>query len=118
MAASKVQGTLLAERSRWLSKEFGKPDQVVRGATEDKQPILLQSAQFNLPERPSLFQLPKALFDQPAAAQIDGVTRLPRSTVPFAAAVVVVLRDMGMSRSAPVRCARSLHCHTPCRRPQ
>jgi hypothetical protein len=49
-------GTLLPD-CRWLSDEFGKPDQVVRRATEDEQPIhLLQSAQLDLPERTSLFQ--------------------------------------------------------------
>jgi hypothetical protein len=53
-------GTLLPEPSRWLSDEFRKPDQVVRGATEDEQPVhFLQAPQLDLAKRPVCFSHPK-----------------------------------------------------------
>ena len=66
------------------------------GATEDEQPIhLFQSAQLDLAERADLFQPPKSLFDQPSAAQADGIAGLPRgSPVQVAAAPFIVLRDV------------------------
>ena len=87
---ARFQAHCSAEPFRGLSEESGKSDQVVRGATEDKQPVhLLQSAQLDLAQRAGLLQPPEALFDQPSATQADRVARLPRgSAVQIAAAAL------------------------------
>ncbi len=86
-------GKLLPERCRWLSDESGKPDQVVRGATEDEQPVhFLQAAQLDLAQRAGLLEPSEALLDQPAAAQADSIAGLARgSPVQVAAAALIVL---------------------------
>lgn len=80
--------TLLHEPSRWLSDEFRKPDQVVRGATEDEQPVLfLQPSQPYLPQRAGLLEPSESLLDQPSPAQADDVAGLAcGSAVQIAAA--------------------------------
>jgi hypothetical protein len=58
-------------------KKRRQAQQVVRRAAEDEQPVhLVQSAQLHLTQRPGLLQPPEALFDQPAAAQTDGINGL------------------------------------------
>src|SRR5450755_3290746 len=89
-------GTLFPRHCWRLSDEFWNPDQVVCCATEDEQPVhFLQPSQLDLPQWPGLLQPPKALFDQPTAAQTDGIAWLPRgSAVQVAAAVLVVPGDV------------------------
>jgi hypothetical protein len=75
-----------------LSHQSRQPDQVVRRATEDEQPVhFLQTPQLYLAQRPGLLQPSKALFDQPSAAQADGIAGLARgSAVQVAGAAFVV----------------------------
>ena len=98
-------GTLLHELTRWLSDEFGKPDQVVCSATEYEQPVhLRESSQLDLAQRASLFQPAKALLDQPTPAQANRVAGLPcGSAVQIAATALVVLRNMGCHIQLPHR---------------
>src|ERR1035437_886385 len=76
-----------------FSHEPGQSAQVVRGAAEDEQPILLpQPSQLYLPQRAALLQPSEALSHQPSAAQADGIAGLPRSSpVQVTAAILVVL---------------------------
>src|SRR5713226_9666907 len=61
--------------------QFRQPHQVVCGATEDEQPVdLVQSAQLHLADRAGLLEPSKSLFDQPSAAQADGVAGMPRGS--------------------------------------
>jgi len=47
-----------------LSDELGKPDQIVRCATEDEQPVhILQAAQLDLAQRAGLLQPAETLLD-------------------------------------------------------
>src|ERR1700736_2970041 len=61
--------------------QFRQPHEVVGGAAEDEQPIdLVQSAQLHLADRAGLLEPSKSLFDQPSAAQADGVAGMPRGS--------------------------------------
>src|SRR5208282_6920293 len=84
-------GTLLREPSWLLSHQSGQPDQVVRGATEDEQPVhFFQASQLDLAQRAGLLKPTEALLDQPSPAQADGIARLPcGSSVQVAAAALV-----------------------------
>src|SRR5580658_2911083 len=75
-ARNHSSGALLPESCRLvLCDQPWQPDQVMRRATEDEQPV--------------------ALLDQPAAAQADGVAGLARgSAVQVAAAALVVVRNV------------------------
>ena len=77
----------------------------MRRATEDEQPVhFLQPARLDLTERAGLPQPPKALLDQPAATQPDGVAGLPSGpSIQIAAAVLVVLRNMRRHVQLPHR---------------
>ena len=79
-----------------LCDQPGQPGQVVRGATEDEQPVhLVQSAQLHLADRAGLLQPSEALLDQPATAQADGIAGVPGgSPVEGRAAFLVVLGHM------------------------
>jgi len=60
----------LLEHLRWLSYQSRQPDQVVRGATEDEQPVhFLQPPQLHLAQRTGLFQPSESLLHKPSAAQ-------------------------------------------------
>ena len=61
-------------------------------ATEDEQPVdVVQSAQLHLADRTGLLKPSKSLFDQPSAAQADGVAGMPRgSAVEVRAASLLV----------------------------
>ena len=98
-------GTLLHEPSWLLSHQFGQPDQVVRGATEDEQPVhFFQASQLDLAQRAGLLKPTEALLDQPSPAQADGIARLPcGSSVQVAAAALVVLRYMRCHVQLPHR---------------
>src|SRR5260370_2383965 len=90
----------------WWDKP-GQPGQVVRGATEDEQPVhLVQSAQLHLADRAGLLQPSEALLDQPATAQADGIAGVPGgSPVEVRAAFLVVL---GHSHG-DIQLARAVH---------
>src|ERR1039457_3999461 len=69
-ARNRCSGTLLPEHFRWLSHQSRQPDQVVRRATEDEQPVhFFQTSQLDLAQRTGLLQPSESLFDQPSAAQ-------------------------------------------------
>src|ERR1019366_7638951 len=95
-ARNGCSGTLLPEYFRWLSHQSRQPDQVVRRATEDEQPVhFLQASQLDLAQRAGLLQPSESLFDQPSAAQADGITGLARgSAVQVAGAAFVVLGNV------------------------
>src|ERR1039458_10697789 len=77
-ARNRCSCTLLPEPSRWLSHEFRQSDQVVRGATEDEQPIhFFQASQLDLAQRAGLLEPAEALLEQPSPTQADGIARLP-----------------------------------------
>jgi hypothetical protein len=60
-ARNPCSGTLLPEHFRWLSYQSRQPDQVVRCATEDEQPVdFLQASQLDLAERAGLLQSSKS----------------------------------------------------------
>ena len=101
----RCSGALLPEPFRWLSHESGQPEQVVRGATEDEQPVhLLDSSQLDLAQRAGLLEPSKAFLHQPTPAQADGIAGLARgSAVQVAAAAVVVLRNMWRHVQLPHR---------------
>src|ERR1700676_3059363 len=90
-ARNSCSGTLLPEHFRWLSHQSRQPDQVVRRATEDEQPVhFLQASQLDLAQRASLLQPSESLFDQPSATQTDGIAGLARgSTIQVAHAALV-----------------------------
>src|SRR5258707_12535203 len=90
-------GALLPDAlPRSLGDQFLKPREVVSGAAEDEQPIdLVQSAQLYLADRAGLLEPSNSLFDQPSAAQADGVAGMPRgSAVEVRAAPLLVLGHM------------------------
>src|SRR4030088_3063356 len=78
-ALGRFSGAALPEPCRMsLCDQPGQPGQVVRGATEDEQPVhLVQSAQLHLVDRAGLLQPSEALLDQPATAQADGIAGVP-----------------------------------------
>src|ERR1035437_484573 len=91
--SGRTSGALLPEALlRSLGDQFRQPHQVVGCATEDEQPIdLVQSAQLHLADRAGLLEPSKSFFDQPSAAQADGVAGMPRgSTVEVGAASLLV----------------------------
>ena len=104
-ACNPYSGTLLPEHFRWLSHQSRQPDQVVRGTTEDEQPVhFLQTSQLDLAQRAGLLQPSEALFDQPSPAQTDGVAGLScGSAVQIAAPPLVVLRNMRRHVQLPHR---------------
>jgi hypothetical protein len=79
-----------------MCEQAGQAQYVVRGTTEDEQPIdLVQFAQLGLAQRSGLLEIAEAPFDQQATAQADGIARLAGSSpIQVAGAVVVVLRHM------------------------
>src|SRR3982074_3771991 len=90
-------GALLHGACLWSKGyQFRQPHEVVGGAAEDEQPIdLVQSAQLHLADRAGLLEPSKSLFDQPSAAQADGVAGMARgSAVEVRAAPPRVLRPM------------------------
>ena len=70
LAFDRSSGALLPERCRLsLRDQPRQSQQVVRGATEDEQPVdFLQSAQLDLAQWAGLLQPSEALLDQPAPA--------------------------------------------------
>src|SRR5260370_42143888 len=92
VACNRSSGALLPEHFRRLSYKSRQPDQVVRGATEDEQPIhFLQTPQLDLAQRAGLLQPSKALFDQPSTAEADRIAGLAwGSAVQVAGAALVV----------------------------
>ncbi len=91
---------------RWLSHQSRQPDQVVRRATEDEQPVhFLQASQLDLAQWAGLLQPPEALFDQPSAAQADGIAEPARgSAIQVAGAAFIVPGNMWRHVQFP-RCA-------------
>src|ERR1700681_3030858 len=90
-------GALLHGACLWSKgDQFRQPHEVVGCATEDEQPIdLVQSAQLHLADRAGLLEPSKSLFDQPSAAQAEGVAGMPRgSAVEVRAAALLVLCPM------------------------
>src|ERR1039458_1157528 len=96
-ALTRISGTLLPEPCRWLlSDEPRQTNQVVRGTTEDEQPVhFLQPSQLYLTQWAGLLQPAEALFHQPAAAQADGIAEVPgRPAIQIAAPPFFVLCNM------------------------
>jgi hypothetical protein len=96
-ALGRSSGAPLPEPCRMsLCYQPGQPGQVVRGATEDEQPVhFVQSAQLHLADRAGLLEPSEALLDQPATAQADGIAGVPGgSPVEVRAAFLVVLGHM------------------------
>jgi hypothetical protein len=96
-ALRRSSGALLHGACLWSKGyQFGQPHEVVGGAAEDEQPVnLVQSAQLHLADRAGLLEPSKSLFDQPSAAQADGVAGMPRgSAVEVRAAPLLVLGHM------------------------
>jgi len=78
---NRCSGTLLPERCRWLSHESGQPDQVVRGATEDEQPVhFLQASQLELAQRAGLLEPSEQQGD---ILPINIIPMKSRSTIDF-----------------------------------
>src|SRR5579884_2533587 len=78
-ALNSCSGTLLPEHFRRLRHQSRQPDQVVRRATEDEQPVhFLQAAQLDLAQRAGLLQPSESLFDQPSPAKADALAGLAR----------------------------------------
>ena len=78
---NRCSDTLLPEPAQWLSHEFWHPDQVVRGATEDEQPVhFLQTSQLDLAQRAGLLEPAEALLDQPSPTQANGMARQTRGS--------------------------------------
>src|ERR1700674_4769305 len=102
-ARNSCSGTLLPEHFRWLSHQSRQPDQVVRRATEDEQPVhFLQASQLDLAQRASLLQPSECLFDQPSATQTDGIAGLARgSTIQVAQTSLFVPRNVGRKLQLP-----------------
>ena len=91
----------------------------MRRATEDEQPVhFLQASQLGLAQRAGLLQPSESLFDQPSAAQADGIAGLARgSAVQVAGAAFVVNRyrepgsqwsRMRVRASVPIRRNQSM----------
>jgi hypothetical protein len=93
--SGRTSGALLPE-AHSLGDQRGQAHQVVGCATEDEQPFdVVQTAQLHLADRSGLLEPSKSLFDQPSAAQADGVTGMPRgSAVEVRAASLLVLGHM------------------------
>src|SRR5579883_1098492 len=78
-ALGQASGTLRPEACWRLGHQLWQPEQVVRRATEDKQPVhLLDPSQFDLAQRAGLLQPSKAPLDQPSPAQANGIAWLAR----------------------------------------
>jgi hypothetical protein len=94
--ATQADGYSEREAALLMHDQPGHPGQVMRGATENEQPVhLVQSAQLHLADRAGLLQPSEALLDQPATAQADGIAGVPGgSPVESRAAFLVVLRYM------------------------
>ncbi len=108
-ACDRCSGILLPDRFRRLSHQSRQPDQVVRRATEDEQPVhFLQAAQLDLAQRAGLLQPSESLFDEPSATQADGIAGLARgSAIQVAGAAFVVLRNIRSHVQFPHRADKS-----------
>ncbi len=100
-------GALLHGACLWSKGyQFRQPHEVVGGAAEDEQPIdLVQSAQLHLADRAGLLEPSKSLFDQPSAAQADGVAGMPRGSAIEVCRVVLRSRFERRPFSFFVTCA-------------
>jgi hypothetical protein len=91
-ALGQASGTLRPEACWRLGHQLWQPEQVVRRATEDKQPVhLLNPLQFDLAQPAGFLQPSKALLHQPSPAQADGTAGLAsRSAIQITLASFIV----------------------------
>jgi hypothetical protein len=85
--------------------ERSRADQIVRGATEDEQPIdLLQPAQLRLAQRAGLLQAPESLLHEPSTAETEeGIAGLATSSaIQVAAALVLIPQTLRLLRLAHI----------------